>query len=146
MDYSIVIVPLSEEDGGGWMGYAPDLPGCMSDGETPEEAAANTRDAIAEWLDADRAMRSGKPPVPGSAQAQVRHERDEMIALVGQLERILSDRDAIEPRRAEIEERIDALRGAWAAIEPWSGYGPIGPGRGTTASSGRAKRLLSAKG
>ncbi|CAK0770758.1 hypothetical protein WCLP8_4630002 [uncultured Gammaproteobacteria bacterium] len=31
--------PLSEADGGGWLAEVPDLPGCMSDGATPEEAA-----------------------------------------------------------------------------------------------------------
>ncbi|MGH1356548.1 MAG: type II toxin-antitoxin system HicB family antitoxin [Thalassovita sp.] len=34
-DYPIVLVPLCEEDGGGFAAYVPDLPGCMSDGETP---------------------------------------------------------------------------------------------------------------
>jgi predicted RNase H-like HicB family nuclease len=29
----------------------PDLPGCMSDGETPEEALANVRDAVAAWIE-----------------------------------------------------------------------------------------------
>ena len=37
-DYSFEIRPLSEEDGGGFLITFPDLPGCMSDGETPEEA------------------------------------------------------------------------------------------------------------
>ena len=50
-DYPIVIVPLSAENGGGWLGFAPDLPGCMSDGETRAEAGANATDAISEWLD-----------------------------------------------------------------------------------------------
>ena len=48
--YPIVIDPLSEEDGGGFAAYAPDLYGCMSDGETEEEAVANLRGAIVEWL------------------------------------------------------------------------------------------------
>ena len=41
---------LSAEDGGGYMALAPDLPGCMSDGETVEEAVANLQDAAAGWL------------------------------------------------------------------------------------------------
>ena len=47
LDYPVHIEPLSQEDGGGFVALVPDLPGCMSDGETPEEALANVRDAIA---------------------------------------------------------------------------------------------------
>ena len=52
--YSIVVEPLSVSDGGGFVAFAPDLPGCMSDGDTPEEALANIRDAIEEWMAAAR--------------------------------------------------------------------------------------------
>ncbi len=52
--YSVVVEPLSESDGGGFVAFVPDLPGCMSDGETPEEALANVRDAIEEWMAAAR--------------------------------------------------------------------------------------------
>ena len=54
LDYPIVIEPLSAEDGGGFLARAPDLPGCMSDGETPEEAAINIQDAIVVWIEAAR--------------------------------------------------------------------------------------------
>ena len=37
MRYPVVIEPLAPEDGGGFVATVPDLPGCMSDGETPEE-------------------------------------------------------------------------------------------------------------
>ncbi len=36
--YTHVISPLSPEEGGGFLISFPDLPGCMSDGETIEEA------------------------------------------------------------------------------------------------------------
>ncbi|MBZ9865096.1 type II toxin-antitoxin system HicB family antitoxin [Mesorhizobium sp. CA15] len=52
LEYPVVIAPLSIEDGGGFSAYVPDLPGCMSDGETPEEAIANVQDAIAAWIGA----------------------------------------------------------------------------------------------
>ncbi|RUU53817.1 type II toxin-antitoxin system HicB family antitoxin [Mesorhizobium sp. M2C.T.Ca.TU.002.02.1.1] len=52
LEYPVVIAPLSTEDGGGFSAYVPDLPGCMSDGETPEEAIANVQDAIAAWIEA----------------------------------------------------------------------------------------------
>ena len=50
-EYAVVIEPLSEEDGGGFLATVPDLPGCMSDGDTREEAARNVEDAIASWLE-----------------------------------------------------------------------------------------------
>ena len=52
LEYPIVIEPLSREDGGGFAAIVPDLPGCMSDGETPEQAVSNVRDAIAAWIEA----------------------------------------------------------------------------------------------
>lgn len=44
--YAHIISPLSAEDGGGFLISFPDLPGCMSDGETEEEAVKNGRDAF----------------------------------------------------------------------------------------------------
>jgi antitoxin HicB len=55
-EYAVVIEPLSEEDGGGFLATVPDLPGCMSDGDTREEAARNVEDAIASWLEEARAV------------------------------------------------------------------------------------------
>ena len=49
-DYAVVIERLPDSDGGGYVAYVPDLPGCMSDGETREEAARNVEDAIACWI------------------------------------------------------------------------------------------------
>jgi len=57
--YSVVISPLAADDGGGFVATVPDLPGCMSDGETPEEAIANVQDAIASWIEAANEM--GRP-------------------------------------------------------------------------------------
>jgi predicted RNase H-like HicB family nuclease len=48
--YEIVIDPLSDADGGGFVATVTELPGCMSDGATQEEALANVKDAIAAWL------------------------------------------------------------------------------------------------
>ena len=41
----------SEEDNC-YVTSVPDLPGCMSDGKTPEEAIKNTQVIIAEWIEA----------------------------------------------------------------------------------------------
>ncbi len=44
--YPFTVRPLPEADGGGFLVEFPDLPGVMSDGETPEEAIQNGRDAL----------------------------------------------------------------------------------------------------
>lgn len=45
--------PLTKEEGSGWLASFPDLPGCMSDGETPEEALHNAAEAESAWLAAN---------------------------------------------------------------------------------------------
>jgi antitoxin HicB len=46
----VVIEPLPEEDGGGYLATVPELPGCVSDGATRAEALVNVEDAIITWL------------------------------------------------------------------------------------------------
>ena len=36
LEYSLRIERLADKAGGGYLATVPDLPGCMSDGETPE--------------------------------------------------------------------------------------------------------------
>ena len=54
--YTQVISPLPSEEGGGFLISFPDLPGCMSDGETIEEAIHNGRDAFLAWISAQADM------------------------------------------------------------------------------------------
>ena len=64
-DYPLEITPLSAEEGGGCLITFPDLPGCMSDGETPEEAVVNGRDAFGCWMAVQ--LENGWPtPLPGA--------------------------------------------------------------------------------
>jgi antitoxin HicB len=42
---------LSKEEGGGYLVEYPDIPGCMSDGETVEEAIAHGREALLDCLE-----------------------------------------------------------------------------------------------
>jgi len=67
-EYMHEISPLSAEDGGGFLITFPDLPGCMSDGATVEEAIANGKDAFSAWIAAATDM--GKP-VPKSTAKPV---------------------------------------------------------------------------
>ena len=50
IEYPFEIRPLSKDEGGGYSITFPDLPGCWSDGTTPEEAIENGRDALRSWL------------------------------------------------------------------------------------------------
>jgi antitoxin HicB len=61
VDYPFTMRPLTVAEGGGYLIEYPDLPGCMSDGETIEEALSSGRDARAAWI---LAMREAGRPVP----------------------------------------------------------------------------------
>ncbi|RMF78695.1 MAG: type II toxin-antitoxin system HicB family antitoxin [Planctomycetota bacterium] len=50
----VVIYPDRED--GGWICEVPSLPGCVSQGETREEALENVRDAIAAWVEAAQSL------------------------------------------------------------------------------------------
>lgn len=49
LHYDVILEPSEE---GGFTVYVPGLRGCVSEGETEEEALENIRDAISAWLDA----------------------------------------------------------------------------------------------
>ena len=61
VEFAIMVEPLTEADGGGWLATVPALPGCMGDGATPEEALADAEAAIAEWQDAARQLGRKSP-------------------------------------------------------------------------------------
>jgi len=106
--YPIVVAPLSEEDGGGFVAFAPDLYGCLSDGATEAEAIANAKSAIEEWC--DEALRMGRPiPEPFSAQKEAIEERNELAELVREQEGVIEAQEEaisnLEARFAELRER-----------------------------------------
>ena len=45
LEYPVIIEPLPQDDGGGFVALVPDLPGRMSDGETAQAALASVTDA-----------------------------------------------------------------------------------------------------
>ena len=66
--YQVTILPLSAEDGGVFTAVVPALPGCRSDGETPQDALANAYDAITCWMEAaEETGRSIPQPRPMAA-------------------------------------------------------------------------------
>lgn len=50
-EHRITVRPLSEAEGGGCLAEYPEIPGCMSDGETIPEAIRNGREALSDCLD-----------------------------------------------------------------------------------------------
>ena len=57
--YKCVFEP--QEDGG-FTVTVPSLPGCISEGDTYEEAVANIREAIAGWIEVSRESGDDVPP------------------------------------------------------------------------------------
>jgi antitoxin HicB len=116
--YPFTIRPLSAEDGGGFLIEYPDLPGCHSDGATPEQAIVNGRDAVRSYLLSCK--KHGNPipkpssPATSSGQFRVRMPRSLHARLVAQAEeegvslnmlvvaaaaQALGQREAIAPKK-----------------------------------------------
>ncbi len=64
-NYPATIQPLSKEDGGGYLVSFPDLPGCIADGATPEEAFHQAEDAMISWMKTAKEF-GDKIPVPSA--------------------------------------------------------------------------------
>lgn len=115
--YEIVIRPLPAEEGGGYMGFVPDLHGCISDGETPEEAASNTIDAINEWIDLQERL-GREIPRPGSARERARKERATLVETIHLLSTDLDQRVCdLEGRLEELLKTIADLQPTWMPAE-----------------------------
>ena len=51
-EYRFTIRPLTKPEGSGYLIEFPDLPGCLSDGETVAEALTNGMEAKSAWITA----------------------------------------------------------------------------------------------
>jgi len=69
MAYPLELRRLSEDEGGGWLITFPDLPGCMSDGETIEQAIESGKDAFRSWV--MTALEFGDPIPQPASQASI---------------------------------------------------------------------------
>ena len=65
--YQFTVRPLSKDEGGGYLVEYPDIPGCMSDGETIEEAIANGKEALRDCTEVFK--ESGRKIPPPSIEA-----------------------------------------------------------------------------
>jgi antitoxin HicB len=66
-DYTVSVRPLSQAEGGGYMASIVEIAGCVSDGETHEEAIANLRHAFDDVVQALAAWGTKAPA--GKAKA-----------------------------------------------------------------------------
>lgn len=71
IEYSIIIVAVCEEDGGGVAAAFLDLPECCSYGKTVEEAVVNTFDAFEEWVEF-QSERGVAIPEPSTTPDEIR--------------------------------------------------------------------------
>ena len=86
--YRFTVRPLSKQEGGGYLVEYPDIPGCMSDGETIEEAIANGRQALRDCLAVFRETGRELPrPNVEAAQWRQRLPRTLYAKLTAQAER-----------------------------------------------------------
>ena len=65
-------VILEEAEEGGYVIYAPSLPGCVSQGESKEEAIENIKEAIEVYLDIDDAK----------IEAEIQNKRAEVVEII----------------------------------------------------------------
>ena len=72
--YKCIFEP--QEDGG-FTVTVPSLPGCISEGDTYEEALANVKEAIAAWIEVSREYGDDIPP--GNAAEGPRSRRRSII-------------------------------------------------------------------
>ena len=118
MKYALVIRPLDEADGGGYLGFFPDLPGCMSDGESPQEALLHALDALEAWTDA-QAERGAEMPEPDSAQVEAQAHIE---SLTSEIDRLTAELARL--RQKPVQALIDLpTRGLRAGMKPFKQTG-----------------------
>ena len=106
LQYGFKMSLLSEEDGGGFLIEVPDLPGCMTDGDTPEEAFSKLNDAIESWIDAAREL--GRPiPEPKEYSRSDEYSGKLTLRMPKQLHKdlaIASDEQGVSINQSGMEE------------------------------------------
>ncbi len=107
--YPMVVITQSEEDGGGFIAYAPDLHGCMADGDTAEAALADLSNAIEEWIDEAKRMER-EIPAPGHVAERAHQERAEIKRVLEAQSNLISKQDELlQKAREEIKKIKEGL-------------------------------------
>ncbi|MCG8401969.1 MAG: type II toxin-antitoxin system HicB family antitoxin [Firmicutes bacterium] len=107
LNYEIKLRQLTEEEGSGWFAEIPLLPGCISDGETVEEAINNINDAKKCWIETCLELGRDIPaPVSGEFSGQLR------LRMPRSLHKALSEK-AKEENVSLNQLIVYQLSGAW---------------------------------
>lgn len=113
--YSVVVMPLREEDGTGFIALVPELHGCMAVGDTREEAVSEIADAICEWVIEAEAL--GRAiPVPGHERQQHRQKTDAMRNVIKRQSELINQlRKALDAATQSLTalEAKDEVRFSW---------------------------------
>lgn len=88
-DFPFTLRPLLASDGGGYWVEFPDLPGCVSDGATLEEAVKNGMDAARSWL---KTAQQHGDPIPQPQKINLEYSGKWVQRVPKFLHRILAER------------------------------------------------------
>lgn len=88
-EYRFTIRKLRPNEGSGYLVEYPDLPGCMSDGETIAEAIANGEDAKRAWL---AVAREEGRPIPPPEDPDAAYSGKWQVRVPRSLHRLLAQR------------------------------------------------------
>lgn len=102
--YPAVFYPFSDGSGG-YVVEFPDLPGCVTEGKTLEEAFEMATDAASGWVLDE--LEEGNPAPKASGYADVEHREN------GQVNMILLDMDAYAEQYGEKAVRKNVTIPAW---------------------------------
>ncbi|WP_417240603.1 type II toxin-antitoxin system HicB family antitoxin [Celeribacter halophilus] len=120
-DYFAFVTPLSVEDGGGFVAYVPDLPGCMGDGDTAESAIADAYNAAEAWIETANEL-GREIPAPGTAAVKAREREQSMIKA---LQAALDMQNNIDERITDLEYKIQHLIDVMSSDARTVSYGAI---------------------
>lgn len=92
--YPVRLRRLREDEGTGWLAEVLDLPGCMSDGPSADEAIENVQGAILSWIEAAEEL--GRPvPSPSPPETETYSGRWN-LRLPKSMHRRLAERARVE--------------------------------------------------